>query len=81
MSELNDDFKEYKDGIQSDRMKYAKEQITALGYEIIFEDRTKLQFEFNGKKVNLFPYTGWHTGPTIKDGRGIENLLKQIKKQ
>lgn len=70
---------EYKNEQQSKRMAYAKEQIAALGYEIIYEDKVKLQFEFKGKKVNHFAYTGWHTGPTITDGRGIEKLLKQIK--
>lgn len=71
---------ELQDELEPKRMAYAKEQITSLGYEIIYEDKTKLQFEFKGKKVNLFAYSGWHTGPTIADGRGIEKLLKQIKK-
>ena len=36
---------------------------------------------FDNEKVKFFPYSGWHTGKSIKDGRGIENLLKQLKKQ
>ncbi len=65
--------------LEPKRIAYAKEKITALGYDIFFENETSLKFLFKGKKVVLFPYSGWHTGASIKDGRGIENLLKQIK--
>ena len=39
---------------------------------------TTLQFTFRGSPVTLYPYSGWFTGRTITDGRGIKNLLKQI---
>lgn len=39
---------------------------------------TTLQFTFRGSPVTLYPYSGWFTGKTVKDGRGIMNLLKQI---
>ena len=39
---------------------------------------TTLQFIFRGSPVTLYPYSGWFTGKTVKDGRGIHNLLKQI---
>jgi hypothetical protein len=64
--------------LQPQRMEFAKQKIEALGYVISFENETTLQFLFKGKKVNFFPYSGWHSGATIKDGRGINNLLKQI---
>lgn len=63
---------------QPKRFKYAIEQIQKLGFEVkAFE--TVIVFTFNNKPVNFFPYTGWASGQTIKDGRGIHNLLKQIK--
>lgn len=61
------------------RMAFAKNVIIHLGYEITNEDSTKLQFVFKGETVTIYPYSGWHTGKSIVDGRGIEKLLKQIK--
>lgn len=66
---------------QPKRMEYAKKKLTDLGYEITFEDKTRLEFYHNGHKVVLYPYTGWHTGKSIKDGRGIHNLLPQLNQQ
>lgn len=60
------------------RMEFAKHALHERGIHILSEDKTKLQFHYKGKKVTLFPYSGWHSGATIKDGRGIELLLKQL---
>lgn len=66
--------------LEPKRMEYARNQITALGYEITEENVTTLKFTFKGSTVTLFPYSGWHTGKTIQDGRGIGKLLKQIRR-
>lgn len=29
--------------------------------------------------VHFYPYSGWHTGKSINDGRGWNNLYNQIK--
>lgn len=65
--------------LEPQRIAYAIEQIEKLGYEIIYKDYMEIRFVFKGSIVTLFPYSGWHTGKTIKDGRGIQNLLNQIK--
>jgi hypothetical protein len=44
-----------------------------------FANAVAITFTWKGHPVKLYPYSGWHTGKTIKDGRGIENLLKQLK--
>ena len=62
------------------RIKYAKEQIIKLGYEITFECSTRIEFMFKGEKVMLYPYSGWYTGKMIQDGRGLDSLINQIKK-
>lgn len=69
---------ERQNDLQPKRMEYAKQRIVELGYAVESDD-TKLWFIFKGEKVVLFVYSGWHTGKSIKDGRGIDNLLKQIK--
>ena len=61
------------------RMEYAKEQISALGYEVSEHDGNELRFSYRGKIVKFFPYSGWATGATIKDGRGLRKLLNQLK--
>lgn len=65
--------------LEPKRIEYAKKKITENGYDIIYEDNTKIQFIFLGKKVTFFPYSGWASGSSIIDGRGIDNLLKQLK--
>lgn len=61
------------------RMEYAKEQISALGYEVSEHNGNELRFFHRGKIVKFFPYSGWSTGATIKDGRGLRKLLNQLK--
>lgn len=65
--------------LQPVRMRFAKVALEELGYSILKEDKTSLQFYFKGEVVTLFPYSGWHTGKSIIDGRGIHKLLKQIR--
>lgn len=65
--------------LEPQRLQYAKQKIEQAGYKITLETETQLQFEFEGHKVYFFPYSGWHSGASIKDGRGINELLRQIK--
>lgn len=71
--------KEREQRLQPKRVEYAKDKIKELGFEITFESSTRIEFVFKGSVVRVYPYSGWHTGASIKDGRGIENLLEQIK--
>jgi hypothetical protein len=86
MSDLGDDFKFLKDEKRKlrthrepRRMTYARNQIESLGFQIIYEDESEIRFNFKGKPIHFFPYTGWHTGKTIKDGRGLQKLLQQLR--
>lgn len=67
--------------LEPKRMSFAKEQIAKLGYEISFSNVTYLIFEYKGYPIRFYPYSGWHSGRSITDGRGLNKLLKQIKKQ
>ena len=60
------------------RMITALEEIRALGHCVFQKDKTELQFLFNGHTVRYYPYSGWASGKTIKNCRGLKNLLKQI---
>lgn len=65
--------------LEPKRLQYAKEQIEKLGLVIKEMDSTKIQFEYKGNTITLFPYSGWHSGKGIVAGRGIDKLLKQLK--
>lgn len=65
--------------LEPKRMEFAKRSIQDLGYEIVVEKNTSLTFMFKGEFVTVFPYSGWHTGKSIKDGRGLQKLLNQLK--
>lgn len=62
------------------RMEYAQLKIEAEGYEVFRVTDKELQFEYKGALIHFFPYTGWASGKTIKDGRGINNLINQIRR-
>lgn len=65
--------------LEPSRMDHAKCQIEKFGYSIIEQTNTTLKFEYKGNVITLFPYSGWFTGKGIKDGRGINKLIKQIR--
>ena len=65
--------------IQKERLEYAKMRIEELGYDIIFEIDYEIRFNFEDNPVYFFPYSGWFQGLTIKKGRGLNNLLRQIE--
>lgn len=65
--------------LEPKRMSFAISAIKKLGYDVTKINDTKLTFEYNGHTVYFFPYSGWHSGSTIKDGRGLQKLLSQIK--
>ena len=70
---------ERQNTLQPIRMEIAKKEIEKKGYKVIQVSETKLQFEhYMGKIVNFFPYSGWASGSSIKDCRGLKKLLRQI---
>lgn len=65
--------------LQPQRLQRAKAAIEARGYNVTIVNPTHLQFKHRGKTVNYWPYSGWATGQTIQDGRGLDRLIKQLK--
>ncbi len=66
--------------LEPHRIKTCKEKLESLGFEIT-QNHVQLEFIFKGSKILFWPYSGWHTGKTIKDGRGFKNLLQQLEKE
>ncbi len=70
---------EREEMLQPQRMKTCQEKLEELGYQVESDGHTKLTFIYKGKKIQFWPYSGWHSGASIRDGRGFEKLLSQIK--
>lgn len=66
--------------LEPQRMISCKKSLTNLGFEVTQADPIRLEFIFKGSKITFFPYSGWHSGKTIEDGRGFSHLLQQLKK-
>lgn len=60
------------------RLNTAVQEIVKLGYELDEVSDKWIKFTFNGSTITYFPYSGWASGKTIKDGRGLKHLLDQI---
>lgn len=43
-------------------------------------DGVSLSFSHKESKIVYYAYSGWASGKTIKDGRGLKNLLNQLDK-
>lgn len=65
--------------LEPSRIEYAVKRIEELGYEIIHRDELMIKFIHKGHPVLFYPYSGWATGKTIQDGRGLKKLLNQLQ--
>lgn len=64
--------------LQPERMQYAINLIKKAGCTITFQNDKEIIFQYKDERINFFPYTGWATGKSIKDGRGINRLINQL---
>lgn len=63
--------------IQPKRMEKAIAELESRGFSVSHNE-TRIDFIFNGFNVLYFPYSGWASGCSIKDGRGLKRLLRQL---
>lgn len=69
-----------KKQLKKERFEFAVFQLTENAIDISNESNEScIVFYHNEHRVLFYPFSGWHTGKSIKDGRGINKLLKQIK--
>ena len=79
--EIGEYFKEKRAKKEPERKEHALQSLKALGYEVVYSENEKcVMFIHNGNIIRFYPYTAWFTGKGVKDGRGLANLLKQLKK-
>lgn len=65
--------------LEPKRISVAKKELAKLNIAIDAETSTTIKFTYKGATITYYPYSGWHTGKTIQDGRGLERLIKQLK--
>lgn len=66
--------------LQPVRMDAAISALEKLGKYIERDDEKMcVYFIHNKEMVTYWPYSGWASGKSIKDGRGLERLLKQLE--
>ena len=71
--------KERQKVMEPKRVKECKEILTELGLNPK-EYEKKIEFVFKQELITFFPYSGWHTGKSIIDGRGFKKLVNQLIK-
>lgn len=69
----------HKQKIQKERLEHAKYKLEEIGIDVIFECESRIEFYYDGELIQYYPFKQWATGKSIEDGRGLNNLLKQIK--
>ena len=61
------------------KFEYAEYRILYADCDIIRIDETKIVFLYKNKTVLYYPKKEWATGKSIEDGRGLKNLINQLK--
>jgi len=77
MSKRLDQQREAK--LQPERINKALVALDKAGILEFDVNDTTIKFEYKGQTVTYYPYSGWAAGKSIKDGRGLQNLLNQLK--
>ena len=84
MSDMADDFRFMKEEarikrieLTPSRLNYAMGKLMEAGHTVKLDPSDKNVLIVN-ESIKLYPYKGWFTGKGITDGRGIDNLIKQL---
>ena len=64
--------------LQPERLERAEKKLDELCLPVIYKSGNEIRFKFKGGIVIYHPYSGWHSGNTITDGRGYKHLFKQL---
>ena len=72
--------KERESRLQPKRIQKAVDELNRRKIQIISIDETSVKFNYKDNVITFYPYSGWHSGKGIKDGRGFNKLINQINK-
>lgn len=68
--------KERQEKLEPSRMQFIKSALEKRGIKIVHESKAQIKFMYKGHKVTFYPYSGWASGATITDGRGVKKITK-----
>lgn len=77
MSDRLDKDREAK--LQPKRMAAAIAALSELSLPVTYQDETRIDFTYQDNRISYWPYSGWHSGKGIIDGRGFNHLFDQLK--
>lgn len=60
------------------RLDYAISRLKTVGFEPIDITNVSFKIKYKNNLITIYPYSGWFSGKGVKDGRGLDNLLKQL---
>lgn len=78
-SSMHQELKNKRKEKQQERVYHALDELQRLNISHSLHNDSEIHISHKGNLIKFFPYTGWHTGKGIKDGRGLTNLLNQLK--
>jgi len=64
--------------LEPERTEEAIKALNELGFDVVVVNKNEINFSYKGSLIKYFPYSQWASGKTINDGRGLNNLLKQL---
>lgn len=67
--------------LEPKRIEEAIASLKEKGIDATVLNGNEINFLYMGSTIKYFPYSGWASGKTIKDGRGLHNLLRQLEPQ
>jgi len=56
----------------------AEEILIDLGFDVSKNTNSVITFRYEGREITYFHKSQWASGKGIEDGRGWDNLIKQI---
>jgi len=65
--------------LEPERTEVATKALKELGFDVVVVNNTEINFSYKGAVIKYFPYSQWASGKTINDGRGLNNLLRQLE--
>lgn len=67
-----------QENLEPKRMNFALKKLQELKLEITLQTDNQINFKYKYSTIQYFPYSGWHSGKNIVDGRGWKKLHKQL---
>lgn len=65
--------------LEPKRVQGCAQTLVELGYEPVILNGVKIEFVHQGEVISFWPYSGWHSGKNIQDGRGFKELVNKLK--